>query len=84
MRSAIPMTRPMWCSTSSTVRSKSSREPRDERAELRDLLVVQTARRLVEQQEARPATSARASSTRFSVPNGSPATGRPASLVSPT
>ena len=48
---------------------------RDERAELRDLLVVEAAGRLVEQQQARLGASARASSTRFSVPNGSPATG---------
>ena len=56
----------------------------DEAAELLDLLVVQPARRLVEQQELRRATSARASSTRFSVPKGSPATGRAAIAPSPT
>ena len=49
----------------------------DEAPELLDLLVVQAAGGLVQQKQLRTATtSARASSTRFSVPNGSPATGR--------
>ena len=43
----------MWCSTSRIVRSKSLRIVRITSRELADLLVVQPAGRLVEQQEAR-------------------------------
>ena len=48
------MTIPMWCSTSSTVRSRSSRSDDDQLAELVDLLVAQAAGRLVEHQQPRP------------------------------
>ena len=47
------MTIPMLCSTSSTVRSRSSRSARIRSAELADLGVVEPAGRLVEHQEAR-------------------------------
>ena len=48
------MTRFMWCSTSSTVSFSSSRSRRMKLAELADLLVVEPARRLVEEEQARP------------------------------
>ena len=48
------MTIPMWCSTSSTVRSRSSRSEHDQLAELVDLLVAEAAGRLVEHQQPRP------------------------------
>ena len=48
------MTIPMWCSTSSTVRSRSSRSDTISSAELVDLLVAEAAGRLVEHQQPRP------------------------------
>ena len=48
------MTIPMWCSTSSIVRSNSSRSASSRSAELVDLAVAEAARRLVEQQQPRP------------------------------
>ena len=47
------MTRFMWCSTRRTVSFRSSRRRRMNVGELVDLLVVQAARRLVEQQQPR-------------------------------
>ena len=47
------MTIPMWCSTSSTVRSNSSRSERMVLAELVDLAVGQAAGGLVEHQQPR-------------------------------
>jgi len=53
---------------------RSSRMPADQVAEHVDFLVVEAAGGFVEQQDLRSAASARASSTRFWVPNGRPET----------
>ena len=52
--SEIPITRFMWCSTSSTVSRRSSRIRRMKLPSSADLLVVEPAGRLVEQQQPRP------------------------------
>ena len=58
--SEIPITRFMWCSTRSTVSFAVVADLLDEAPELRDLLVVEPAGRLVEQQQLRRARRARA------------------------
>ena len=69
------MTRPMWCSTSSALNPNSPRSRTISCAEVVHLGVGQAAGRLVEQQQLRLLISARASSTRLSVPNGRPVAG---------
>ena len=64
--SEIAITIAMWCSTSSTVSSNSSRIDRDELAELVDLGVGEPGRGLVEQQQPRAAPRARGRSRRAS------------------
>ncbi len=83
--SEMPMTIAMWCSTSSTVRPNSSR------IVARSCRRARRPRRGSGRRPARPsagtrglAASARAISSRFSVPNGRPAAGRNARWPRPS
>ena len=71
------ITRFMWCSTSRMVSSSSIADAQDQLAQLADLLVVQAAAGSSSSSSFGLAASARASSTRFWVPNGRSATTRP-------
>ena len=78
------MTRFMWCSTRRTVSFRSSRIFWMKRPSSPTSSWLSPPAGSSSRSSFGPATSARASSTRLSVPNGRPATGRPASSARPT
>ncbi len=78
-RSEMPITMPMWCSTSSTVRPYSSRTRRMVAPNSSTSWWVSPAAGSSSRSRRGWAARARASSSRLSVPNGSPAAGRNAS-----
>src|SRR5581483_9401418 len=84
IRSATPITRPMWCSTRSTVKEKSSRIVWMKAPSAPTSSWFRPPAGSSSRRRRGSATSARASSTRFSVPNGSPLAGRSATAAIPT